>query len=941
MLNAFNVLILTSVLGAASGHATDDQASLILGGFEEDCDVNYDRRPDGWKRELSPGYPAYLECQIAPDSTQPGNRVLAMRLNGGAIALESPEIDVSGQFTYVVSCRIRTDGLRHHRAGVSLSFLGADNSSQADTKVRQDAPFDDGHDRAGSWTTIVLGPLVPPSDATQIVARLSLEPGDPDGEGDITGAAFFDDLVVLRQPRLVVSMSRPEQIFSTPGEVGITCEVSGVPDPSAIVSLVIENERGVVVYQADAALSTQSEDVDSHHAPHRGTHSDHGHDPISTARFHGGRATWTPELPGLGFYRARIRLIHAPETRSNEEPLAAVPTTQPHPPTTVVGDSSHNSEEHSPKTPQRAAETVGSRLPSRTHERVAEFVIAEPAAPPPVGEFGWSFPEGELPIPLDDLPRLIKQGGVNWMKLPVWNRCQNAERLIELSSLTERLLADGVRVIGVLESPPEAVRKSLSLSDNSTAADVFVADPSIWFPTLEPILVRLLRVRWWQLGSDDDHSFEGLSGFSDAADRARSPLSKFGSDLKMGTSWRWLVERPDIRQGAIQFLHFESDVPLTPDDVEEFLAKSRDSDYERWLSLKPLTHGDYGADVRVRDLARRMIAAKQYGADKIMFPVSFGDEQSVLNEDGTPGELFLPWRTAARAMAGKSFVGSLELPARSPNALFASGGDATLAVWSDHDHEETIVTGDRVKITDVWGRPHPAEVSREGYRLRVGPAPIFLQGLDASLARFQMGLVIANPLIPALRGRPVTIEFIIPNPFSQAISGRLELELPPEMETWKFEPRTIDFHIAPGQIARESLEVRVPFDAATKAYDLRLRVELSGLDRRTLYLSRRLEVGFPDFQVELAQRFDEDGTLIVEQRMESASSDPTHFECFLKASGRPPLRESIRNLTRNAELIEYRIPEARDLVGSTLLLRVREQDGPRFMNYYLTVEDAL
>ena len=66
----------------------------------------------------------------------------------------------------------------------------------------------------------------------------------------------------------------------------------------------------------------------------------------------------------------------------------------------------------------------------------------------------------------------------------------------------------------------------------------------------------------------------------------------------------------------------------------------------------PLPREHYSLETRITDLAMRMIAAKMEGAEGIFIPQAFSDSAGVMNQDGTVGELFIPWRTAAHLLAG-------------------------------------------------------------------------------------------------------------------------------------------------------------------------------------------------------------------------------------------------------------------------------------------------
>src|SRR5207249_6821192 len=72
----------------------------------------------------------------------------------------------------------------------------------------------------------------------------------------------------------------------------------------------------------------------------------------------------------------------------------------------------------------------------------------------------------------------------------------------------------------------------------------------------------------------------------------------------------------------------------------------------RWIQIAPLPRDEYAGDVRVQDLVQRLLATKMNGADAVFLPDPFNDEHGVMNSDGSPGELFVPWRTTAMLIGG-------------------------------------------------------------------------------------------------------------------------------------------------------------------------------------------------------------------------------------------------------------------------------------------------
>ena len=105
--------------------------------------------------------------------------------------------------------------------------------------------------------------------------------------------------------------------------------------------------------------------------------------------------------------------------------------------------------------------------------------------------------------------------------------------------------------------------KNVINSANQTsllAADIF-NEAELWRPVLDPVMTRLsLKVRWWQLGRDDDISFVGYPDLAGKIREIKGPLERFGQEIHLGMGWRWLNESPTSKKPplGISLLHGRS-----------------------------------------------------------------------------------------------------------------------------------------------------------------------------------------------------------------------------------------------------------------------------------------------------------------------------------------------------------------------------------------------
>ena len=358
--------------------------------------------------------------------------------------------------------------------------------------------------------------------------------------------------------------------------------------------------------------------------------------------------------------------------------------------------------------------------------RETTLAVLPQQSAPSHGEFGWSLPGGEKPLSLAALSQLLPQVGINWIKFPVWSGGGSTERLDQLVAFADRLNRRGVEMVAVLDEPPADVRPQLGDSAGLSAADVFSASMAIWYPSLEPIMTRLsLQVKWWQLGSDSDVSFVGYPNLKRRIAEVKKQMRQFGQKINIGFGWRAINEQASNAPDAWDFLSFNANPQMTEAETGVYLDAQKSGSVKRWLSIEPLARSSYSMETRVTDLIHRMIAGRIHGADAIFIADPFDEQCGLMNPDGTPGDLFLPWRTAAAALAGAKHLGSLRLPNGSPNHVFARGSQIVIVIWNSSPCQESIFLGEGAQQIDVWGRAIEREANGDK-SFAIGALPTFI-----------------------------------------------------------------------------------------------------------------------------------------------------------------------------------------------------------------------
>ncbi len=121
-----------------------------------------------------------------------------------------------------------------------------------------------------------------------------------------------------------------------------------------------------------------------------------------------------------------------------------------------------------------------------------------------------------------------------------------------------------------------------------------------------------------------------------------------------------------------------------------------------------------------------MIAVRNDNTVKAAFIAHTSDpDLGILKPDGTPTELFLPFRTTAGLIGNLTYLGSLDLENRSDNILLADGQNAVLVVWNKESKVETSSLGSQITQYSVWGEKTELKNSRRASRSRLVRCPLF------------------------------------------------------------------------------------------------------------------------------------------------------------------------------------------------------------------------
>ncbi len=258
--------------------------------FDETWDANYDGWPDQWTRRRGPGYPHYVDIRISEEPAPAGTRCLRFDMDGGAAAAYSPPIPVGPLFNYVLEGYLRTEGLEHSTAFLSITFLD-------EQRRRLETIASEPYAHTGGWRKVRVGPVAAENEASRFaVIALHVEPGERE---DLCGSALFDDIWLARLPRMALSTNAPHNLVFDSREVEIVCEASGFSQPNPAVRFRLSDALGGEIARREQPLDVRTAET---------------HVSLSLDAFAEGpsgltgESRWRLDVPGPGFYRVEAAM---------------------------------------------------------------------------------------------------------------------------------------------------------------------------------------------------------------------------------------------------------------------------------------------------------------------------------------------------------------------------------------------------------------------------------------------------------------------------------------------------------------------------------------------------------------------------------------------------------------------------------------------------------
>lgn len=867
------ILIVAVIPAAPIGSANVQGAEVFHCDFGGSWDKDFNGEADGWIRRKGRGFPEYVSAKISEEPSVVGKHCLRIDMDGGGAVSYSPPIRVGPLYSYVLEGYINTERIEYARAFLSLTLLDEPDEKRLPQRL-ESYRSEEFLDTEG-WVRVRLGPIAPKdSRVRSAIIGLHVEAGV---RADLKGVARFDDIRLTRIPRISLTANSRHHLFTDPSRIEVQCKSSGFTEKDKSVMFRLEDALGNLVAQTKKTMETRL-----------GTGSYALREDAESAEEPCliGTAGWKPPVGGPGFYRVWV---------------------------TMEGTD------------------------GMSHRRDLTLAVIEPRSNPPGGEFGWSLPRGDEPLPLHELSQVVSQAGVSWVKYPLWFGGIGKDRVQQLVIFTERLTIHGIELVGLLSDPPDTLRANYKNSESLWAAEIFNAIPESWYPSLETVMMRMAaQVRWWQLGHDKDTSFVDYPRLSEKILQVKTEMDRIGYDVNLGFGWGWINQLPENggKDEPWRFLALSAEPPLTHQELPVYLKHSQANNARRWMVFDPLNRDHYSRDVRILDLVRRMISAKINEVEGIFISDPFDPKRGLMREDGTPGDLFLPWRTTALMLGGAEYIGSIRLPGGSENRVFSRGDETIMVVWNDAPLQEVISVGDNARQVDLWG--HRNTPAKEQFRqvFEVGPMPTFITGVDQGIIRCRQSFSFEKNQIPSVFERRHRNAFRMTNLFDRGVSVVAELHAE---EDWSIVPQHTTFRMDRGQSVEYPFQIHLPQDHTAGRHQVRIDLEVEGDLRKEFSVYRHIDIGYGDVYVEFMTGLNDHGELEVEQRFVNESKRRVSFRCSLFVPGRRMRKTEVIGLAYNRDVQTYVFPNGEELMGATVTFVAKEIDGPGRLRYSIVV----
>ncbi|MCB9840289.1 MAG: hypothetical protein H6809_01385 [Phycisphaeraceae bacterium] len=924
---AGSLAVLSAPASGAAAAAASASQSVVSAQPEPEPEPQPDRRPEAARRTVGlfdfeefstnpglvplrwrvaqdglgqdrPGFPIFNAPELDYGVAFAGQGSVRLPTRGGSTSLivEPGVLPVFPEADYRVSTMVRTHGLEHARAFIEASLLDDRGGVIPGSRVRSLPMQTD-----GQWEEVGVTVRGDFPEAAFVRIELSLlQPEqfarDAPGYGrawasDVSGAAWFDDVSVVQQPRVSLSTGAPGNVVNLPSKPVITILARDAAG---------ETLEGVCrVFDADGRLVRSMRR------------------PMQSGRW---EERWDPALTRLGWYRVVVEiwgdgrrlgwgtldLAWLPARRARGEAPGGFGVLVSDPalgtPREIAGAGEVASVDHltlpiwpaslEPEAIGALAQGLGELTAStgtlRGHVEFALTTVPDTLA-------------SVLGIRREQVMRALAQDRTTWSAYldPLLDRFGQSVRRWQLGAAGD-----------------ESATGSAAFEDNLRAAGGAIArlvpGPVLvvpWRADREPAALPSVR--------GIDHEFNVLVPASFAPEGVEEAVREWTppASASSPTPTTFVLETidPDIYGSRAAV------IDAFRRGVHAWAGAG--ASQPRLSLVDPWVRSD---DPRATLMPRPQLAAWRTLRDHL------GGRQVLGTAPTSPGV--------------RCFV-------LSPRDRSTEAG--ALVAWSEWADPESaaidmMLSTGPVRVIDPFGNErvvHPEEQIRRGliarrHRIPLTDMPVIVEGVDVALVRLQSSLRVDPPTITA-QAAPLDLSLILRNPWDLPLAGRALIVDPggtgaggQRDRSWRIEPRTFDFEAPAGGEATMPLSVlmREFEEAGTKNWIIDVR--LAGReDLGWITIAAPMEVGLDGVDLRLSTR-PNGADLWVELSISNSRDTPVVLDSVVFAPGFPRERRTIGQVAPRSQLARrfFYADGARLLSGQAITASIRETDNGRREN---------
>jgi len=834
----------------------------------------------GWEQKKWP-------WQVIPEKVPPAidqflertmlNPYLRVQMNGGMVEVSSEIIQVDVRSVYFMTARIHSDST-DYEANVKLRFM----DEPGNTLFEMPTKFWSGKTGWKTVTTDSQYPYRADIAKVQVVAQVQ-----PKNIKAYRGEFGFDAIRILRTPRLSLSVDKPLPFYMTGEKVVLRCTANGMTSDQSSIEFVLVDHTGKTLKSVNKLLTpdeSQQPKLISSREPRK---------PSRNKLYWDGNCEWTTEGLEPGYYEITAKLGKGKAGDFDlEEQFVVLPN----------------------------------EVPKASDPR-----------------FGWTMSPRKNNLndmSTSRLLEILRFGHVGKVKLPVWYDFEDPVASKSARDRIDRVQMAGIGCVGVIASPPTSLLKHFPRhTPDESGSDL--EDSLVVQTFLEPVMREMcVRISDFQIGWDHETELVFNPRLRPTLESIKKLSRRYGQEAQLIAARNPTAAQADVDQIDRWQLH--SAKPFTAAEIGFATEKKQKSEFgnqDPWLSLTPINTTDYSLAVRIQDLAARMlkVAGDSLLQQTTAWVSNPSDQQvGILNANGGPREMFLPFRSMSRALSGMRQIGSLPIPSLGVNYLVVAGDQAKIIAWSTRPTTAQLYLGDNVSAQDVWGRQVKIiqEITSNGpeQRFTIDKWPIIIDGVDIRAARWRMGIGLEDPRLDPLIGQTQELKILFANPFNSRATGQVTIIA----KSILVEDATANFDVEGRSNSIITVPVRVKPDANTAAAAIQMKFSIQSDTQATFVVDQEIQVGTSDFTFETRYEMNDNNEVQLTLEVSNHQSAPLNFDCILLIPDRPRERTQISGLKERITKT-MTLDNASDLIGKTLWLRCEQKGTNRILNFRIEI----